>query len=97
MAEIHGMKKVDASACTELFLATLYFMVSNGMDIRLLGDFIIEARPIDERSYENPQDRKEIITIPAHKKLVCKLGSRFQYLANGGNIEELYKLPEEAE
>lgn len=95
MAEIHDMKKVDAAACTELFLSTLYFMVCNGMNVRLLGDIIIEAREIKERTYPNPKDRKEIISVPAHKKVVCKMGARFQHLANGGTVEEIYNLPDE--
>lgn len=94
MAEINGMKKVDATACTEVFLNTLYHLVSNGYNIRLLGDFIIETRLIKERRYENPQNRDEVVTIPAHKKLICKMGSRFQYLANGGKIEEIESVEE---
>lgn len=95
MAEIHDMKKVDAASCVEVFLDTLYYAVSNGMNIRLLGDLTIETRPIKERKYANPLNRKETITTPAHKKLVCKMGSRLQYLANGGTIEGAKDLTEE--
>ena len=94
MSKVVDIKKVDAAYCTEAFLATMYYLISNGKGINFLGDMRIEAREVKERIFPNPRDRKQLITMPAHKKLVCKMGKRMQYLANGGTIEGVSEITE---
>lgn len=88
MAKRNGTTKVQASKELANVLGTLLDVSADGMELQLLGEFSTEIRDVAERSYPNPQDREQTVTVPAHKKFVIKAGSKFQAVVNGEAFED---------
>ena len=83
MAERNGTTKIQATKELANVLGTILDATADGIEIQLLGEISTEIRDVAEREYPNPQGREKTITVPAHKKLVIKAGSKFQSAVNG--------------
>lgn len=88
MAEKNEMKKVEASNVINTFIGTLLEATAEGYDVSMIGELSTKVKEVAERTYDNPQDRNVQITIPAHKKVSVKLGSKFQLAVNGEAVPE---------
>ena len=87
MALRNGTTKVQAAKELSNVLGTLLDLTADLKEVQLLGDFSTEIRDVESRDYPNPQDRTQIVTVDAHKKVVIKAGSKFQAAVNGDAFE----------
>lgn len=80
VADEYELKQVDVKAALDLVLDGLKLALEEYDEIKFLGELQIKVKEVKERQYPNPKDRTETLTVPAHNKVVCKLGSFFQDL-----------------
>ena len=82
LADMYDMKKKDAETCVDIFLTGLKDALEEGNEVRFLGELHFKVKEVKERSYANPKDRSENITVEAHKKVTCKVGVKFNDVVN---------------
>lgn len=82
MAETYDMKKKDATTVVDMFLETLMDALEEGNEVRFLGELHFKIKEVKERSYPNPKDRSETVTVEAHNKVVCKVGNKMHDVVN---------------
>lgn len=82
VADMYDMKKKDAETCIDIFMTGLKAALEEGNEVRFLGDLHFKTKQVKERSYPNPKDRSETVTIEAHNKVVCKVGAKINEVVN---------------
>lgn len=78
VADKYELKQVDVKAALDLVLEGLKDALDEYDEIKFLGELHIKVKEVAERNYPNPKDRTDIINVPAHNKVTCKMGSFFQ-------------------
>lgn len=78
VAEKYEMSQVQVKGALELVLEGLKDALEVCDQVKFLGELDIKVKEVPERSYQNPQNREEVLTVPAHNKVTCKMGSYFQ-------------------
>jgi len=82
LAGINDIKKTEAADIVNTFINTLLEVTSQGKEVQMLGEIGTKIKLVEERVYENPQDRTQQCVKPAHLKVTVKLGSKFQKAVN---------------
>ena len=82
MAAKTGLTQKDTEATLKAFVETVETELKAGNKVQLIGFGTFEVRGRKARTGRNPQNPKEVVTIPASKAPVFKAGKAFKDSVN---------------